>query len=410
MRPGTEPIPDTVTSVPGAASPALELRDDASNLPHAAQLRRGFRNLRFDPGLELEFRNYYWNRYLFRTRIMLVAGAVLLSLFALKDFRTLPAEVWPVTVGIRMFLIVPGVLLGLALTYVKPLFRWIEAIIVGGVFIAMGGLTAVILVSERMGSPVPYEGLILIMVFVMFLSGLRFYKAGASTLATAAIFIVAGVVMGVPGPKLLLQSYYLVGITLIGLVGSYSLELSLRANFLTENVARFRALRDPLTQLYNRRAAMDHLERAWRLAFREREPLAVVMLDVDHFKKYNDRYGHVMGDGCLSEVAHALSDRVHRPMDIVTRYGGEEFMVVVYGAPPEILARLCEDLCGAVRNLPIAHADNPPLNRVTVSIGAATAFPAAGTVTLDVLIEQADQALYEAKRQGRNCVVMAGAG
>lgn len=404
IRRRPEALPDSA-AVPGGAehSNAHELRDEALILPQAAQIKRGFRTLRFEPALEQEFQEYFWTRYEFRTRVALIGGALLFALFALRDMRTLPAEVWRLTVGIRMLLIVPSILLVVALSFWKRMRRWMEVVVTVGVFIAMSGLTAIILASARMGSPLPYEGLILIMVFTIFLSGLRFYKASISILLTVAGFIGASLILGMPSAQVVLQSYYLIGIMLVGLLGSYSLELSLRANFLNEGVARFRALHDPLTKLYNRRAAWDHMDRAWRLAFRERGLMALVLVDVDHFKRFNDRYGHLMGDICLTKVSMALSDRIRRPMDIVARYGGEEFVAVVYDITAENLARLCEDLRGAVFSLAIPHADNAPHDRVTVSIGAILLRPAAGNVALNSALEQADRALYRAKEQGRNC-------
>lgn len=404
MRARIEALPggaDTVTGAAGLAG-AHELLDEALIFPQAAQIKRGFRNLRFEPAIEQEFREYFWNRYEFRTRVALVGGALLFALFAIRDVRTLPAEVWHITVGIRMLLIVPSILLVVGLSFWSRLRHWMEAFLVFVVCIAMSGMTAVILVAAKMGSPLPYEGLILIMVFTMFLSGLRFYKAGISILLTVIVFISASLVLGMPSAQVVLQSYYLIGITLIGLIGSYSLELSLRANFLSEGVAQFRALHDPLTNLYNRRAAWDHMDRAWRLAFRERERLALLLVDVDHFKRFNDRYGHLMGDICLAKVAMALSDRIRRPMDIVARYGGEEFVAVLYDISEENLTRLCEDLRGAVSSLAIAHSDSSPHDRITISIGAALLLPATGNFTLKSALEQADRALYRAKDQGRN--------
>lgn len=392
----------------GKARESLEARYEAIIQPHAAQLKRGFRDLQFEPGLEAEYRAYYWSRYLGRTRAVLAAGAVLFALFALKDLRTLPEEVWQITAGIRLLLIVPCILMVIALSYVQALRLWMEALIVGGVFIAMAGLSAAILISASLGSPLPYEGLILVIVFTLFLSGLRFHKASLSTVATVIGYIAAGMVIGMPTAVLLQQAYYLISIMLIGMAGAYSLELSMRASFLSENVARSRSLRDPLTLLYNRRAAMDHLDRSWALACRERQPLAMLLIDVDHFKRFNDLYGHVPGDGCLTEVAMILQDRVRRPMDIVARYGGEEFLAVVYGISERNLVRFCENLRRSVEKLGIPHAENPPHLGVTVSIGAAWTVPMPGS-TIASTLEEADRALYRAKAKGRNRYEIGGA-
>jgi diguanylate cyclase (GGDEF)-like protein len=393
----------------GRAQEPLEARYEALIQPHAVQLKRGFRDLQFASDLEADYRAYYWRRYLGRTRVVLAGGAVLFALFALKDVRTLPAEVAQITAGIRLLLIVPSILLVIALSYAQALRSWMEELLVGGVFIAMAGLSAAILISAGMGSPLPYEGLILVIVFTLFLSGLRFYKASLSTVATVLGYICAGMAIGLPTAVLLQQAYYLISITLIGMAGAYSLEFSVRANFLGENVARSRSLRDPLTLLYNRRAAMDHLDRAWGLALREHKPLAILVIDVDRFKRFNDLYGHVLGDGCLTEVAMILQDRVRRPMDIVARYGGEEFLAVVYGISEQNLPRFCENLRRSVETLAIPHTENSPHNVVTVSIGAARIGAMPGSATIASTLEEADRALYRAKAKGRNRCEIAGA-
>jgi diguanylate cyclase (GGDEF)-like protein len=390
-----------VTSAATATLPApsrLEGRFSA----HAAQLRAGFRWLRFAPELEREFQRFIHARYLIRTRIALVGGAVLLGAFALRDMRLLPEAVWHVTVALRLLVMVPAVLLVLAASFVPRLagaFEWITAT---GVSAVMGALALAVLHAGTQGSPLPYEGLMVVMIFAIFLCGLRFYAATAVTVATAAAYLAGRVALELPGAETSQQAYYMFVITLIGLVGSYSLELSQRANFLTEHVAMFRATRDAMTHLYNRRAAMDHLDRAWRLAFRERKPVAVALIDVDHFKPFNDRYGHSQGDACLAEVAAVLRDRVRRHMDMVARYGGEEFIAVVYDAGEAALRVICEDIRHSVRALHIAHGGNGPHEVVTVSVGAALAEPAGGVATIESLIERADQALYRAKAAGRD--------
>lgn len=404
MHWGMEQSRDLFARLTRAAAPTgfIDGPDEMRHCPHAAQLRRGFRWLRFEPGLERQFRDFFQERYLVRTRVAVGAGAALIALFALRDYRALPDDVWPWTVGLRVFLIVPAMMMVYAATYIPALRRSLEWITVAGVSVAMGGLGAAIIVSAMMGSPLPYEGMMLVMVFAIFLSGLRFYKAVASTSVVAAGYLVARAVLDLPGAETTQEAYYMYGIGLIGLLGSYSLELSVRTNFLNEHIALFRAAHDPLTQLHNRRAALDHLQRAWRLAFRDRTSLAVALIDVDHFKRFNDRYGHGPGDTCLTEVAATLRDRVRRPMDMVARWGGEEFLVVLYDLNEASLRMICEDLRQGVAALGIPHQDNGATATVTVSIGAAWVLPAAGAHTLESAIELADRALYRAKDGGRN--------
>lgn len=375
--------------------------DESRHSPHAAQLEAGFRWLRFTSELEAQFRDFHRQRYRLRTRIAIAGAAVILGLFALRDIRLLPEAVWHWTVALRLGVMVPAMLAILAAARSKRLAPVYEPLAAAGIALAATALGATILLAEALGAPLPYEGLMLMMVFTIFLSGLRFYWATAAALTPAALFVTARVALDLPPEATLAEGSYLFVIGLIGLVGSYSLELTQRANFLTEQVALFRATRDALTHLHNRRSVFEHLQRTWRLAFRERRGVAVILIDVDHFKRFNDTYGHVRGDRCLASVASVLRERVQRPLDLAGRYGGEEFIVTLYDVRESAMDRICADLLEGVRQLRIVHEGNKG-GIVTISAGSAWALPAGGVATLEGLIESADRALYAAKATGRD--------
>jgi diguanylate cyclase (GGDEF)-like protein/PAS domain S-box-containing protein len=163
---------------------------------------------------------------------------------------------------------------------------------------------------------------------------------------------------------------------------------------------------DALTGIANRRRFDEALATEWRRALREGDKLSLLLIDADHFKRYNDTYGHVRGDSCLKQIAEAALDVVLRPGDLVARYGGEEFAVVLPGTDEIGAKAVAEDICQAVRNRRLPHEGNAP-GIVTVSVGCATVIPMRGKSAQD-LIESADQALYRAKGRGRNRVVVAG--
>jgi diguanylate cyclase (GGDEF)-like protein/PAS domain S-box-containing protein len=163
---------------------------------------------------------------------------------------------------------------------------------------------------------------------------------------------------------------------------------------------------DALTGISNRRRFDESLATEWRRALREGNKLSLLLIDADHFKRYNDTYGHVRGDSCLKQIAEAALDVVLRPGDLVARYGGEEFAVVLPGTDEAGAKAVAEDICQAVRNRRLPHEGNAP-GIVTVSVGCATIIPQRGKSAQD-LIESADQALYRAKGRGRNRVVVAG--
>lgn len=158
---------------------------------------------------------------------------------------------------------------------------------------------------------------------------------------------------------------------------------------------------DGLTGLSNRRYFNEYMIAEWKRAVRSRKPLSVLMIDVDHFKLYNDTYGHLGGDDVLRKVAHALKESCRRSTDVAARYGGEEFAIVLPETPFAELQRLGEKVCEAVEALGLPHSASSAGRCVTISVGGATTVPQLGEA-FSPLIDAADKALYEAKRAGRN--------
>ncbi|MCZ2405520.1 MAG: diguanylate cyclase [Burkholderiales bacterium] len=158
---------------------------------------------------------------------------------------------------------------------------------------------------------------------------------------------------------------------------------------------------DHLTGISNRRRLDDYLGVEWSRAQREQQPISLIAIDIDHFKAYNDHYGHPGGDQCLAEVARTLAACVTRPSDLVARCGGEEFACVLPATPSAGAATLAEQMRQGVleRMLEHARSDTHPL--VTISLGVATVVPRCGE-TPQALVDLADAALYEAKSGGRN--------
>lgn len=167
---------------------------------------------------------------------------------------------------------------------------------------------------------------------------------------------------------------------------------------------------DGLTGLANRRRFDETLDQEWRRAAREETPLALLMIDVDRFKLYNDRYGHQRGDECLRAVAAAMAQVARRPADLTARYGGEEFVVLLPGVDEAGATAIAARMLAAIRVTGIEHAANPPAGIVTASIGIAGVLPHPGQAesSATALLERADAALYEAKRTGRDRAVTQG--
>lgn len=174
-----------------------------------------------------------------------------------------------------------------------------------------------------------------------------------------------------------------------------------------ENRLAAMAMTDGLTDLANRRAFDQALLREWKATLRTGSPTSLLLLDLDHFKAFNDAYGHQVGDDCLRSVGAAVNASVRRPRDFVARYGGEELAVVLPETDSAGAMHIAEVVREAVEQLMVPHCGNPEGNGfVTVSIGVTTAVPSVGgTVKMpEGLLLTADSALYKAKHKGRNRV------
>lgn len=167
------------------------------------------------------------------------------------------------------------------------------------------------------------------------------------------------------------------------------------------------AIEDGLTGLANRRRFDERLSEEWARAYRDRSSLALLMIDVDHFKAYNDEYGHPAGDACLRVVAQVIAAEMKRPGDLAARYGGEEFAMLLPSTDAAGCARIGERIRKAIRGAGLVHASNRASGYITASLGGATCRPALErTAGVGTLIEAADQALYAAKEAGRDRLMM----
>jgi diguanylate cyclase (GGDEF)-like protein len=248
---------------------------------------------------------------------------------------------------------------------------------------------------------------------------LRFWWAVGFSLAVLVIQIVGVIVLPNFNPRLVWPICSLTMATVaFSLCANYVMERDKRRRFLlsererelvrnlSEVNMRLQQLSrvDVLTALFNRRHFQEYLQGIWERARHEGSEVAIVMMDVDHFKRYNDHYGHPVGDECLKQVAGLMQSSLRQPGDMVARYGGEEFIAVLPGASRALAVQAAERVRQAVEKMALPHEDSPTGPVVTVSLGVACCNAAEPGASADGLISQADRALYEAKRQGRNRV------
>src|SRR5690554_1856238 len=197
----------------------------------------------------------------------------------------------------------------------------------------------------------------------------------------------------------------------------HALEIQREANLMLETRVRERteeleqandqlrsmSLTDGLTRVANRRRFDDKLEIEWNRAMRHDQELSLLTLDIDHFKKVNDTFGHLVGDDCLVSMAGTLQGELLRATDLVARYGGEEFAVLLPATDGEGARQVAERMRQAVAGKPVPSGQGGPPVELTISVGVATMRPAIGAGSQE-LVRRADEALYAAKANGRNRV------
>ena len=371
------------------------------------QLETGSSELAFTPMLEREFREFCVSQVVARGRL----AASVAFIFALAAtsmavvFGLLLKEDIGLSEQVPWFLpfALSSPMLGvIVLATFVPAWRRYYELIAGGAIVLVG-LTAtyVVQMASLNGESYLLASLVLINLYACRFLGFRF-RVGVSlaALLVAAHFVV-GLWLGVPLDELVYMTAILAAATVIGTVSSYNWDKTLRTTFAEQRMLNELAQRDGLTRLYNRRIFDDYIQRVWRQARRDRVSVEIIFIDVDHFKIYNDLYGHQAGDDCLRRVAQRIALAAKRPFDFSARYGGEEFVLVLYGPPHEYARSLPENLRQDIMELGIRHEGSTVASAITVSIGIAIADPSSGR-SLTGAIQAADEALYEAKQSGRN--------
>jgi diguanylate cyclase (GGDEF)-like protein len=379
--------------------------DDLPDLPHARQLKAGFAWLNFFPELESVYRETVLEEHLPNIRANLCL--MVISIVALLALRasTQGAAPSPIPVVLRLLVIIPLLLACFASTFARrPGRLYVPFSLVAA---AAGGMcvVAIQLLAESGDASLVVPRLEIYAIFVYFMMGLMFYHALALNLMVVLVYLTVGAVLQVPGRQFVFGILSVVATNVFCASVAYMHEKTSRLGFLEAALLRELVARDGLTGIQNRRMFDQHIQRVWSQAVRDNQRVAVLLVDIDCFKDYNDRYGHQAGDECLRAVAVSLSQCARRPMDFVARYGGEEFAVVLYEASREYVAEVLTRIQRSIAELNIAHEASRVASRLTVSIGAAFVLPGANR-THDGLIQLADEALYGAKEQGRNRVVV----
>lgn len=371
----------------------------------AKQLRNGFRWLSFtDPLLERAFRQHHIERAHSRVRLHLWLAIILVLSFVVIDELVLQRAFSWYLLAVRV-LSFGSLAIGVAMTTRKDWYRRYYPTAIQ-ILVPLFGMCAV--ANELIDQPsgVSFFAAIVLVVFAVYLLvGLLFVSALATGIFVVAAYLFGALAAHVAPKELFYNGTILLFSNALGATAAYSLEQLMRTGFLEAQLLSDTANRDGLTGIYNRRAFDEHIERVWQQAIRERKRVALMMVDIDHFKAYNDYYGHQVGDQCLQQVALSLTAVCRRPLDFSARYGGEEFALVLYDAESAYLQELADRIHQSLLELGIAHPASSGSHRLTVSIGAAHVQPDQER-SLFGFVQFADEALYEAKDAGRDRTVI----
>jgi diguanylate cyclase (GGDEF)-like protein len=259
--------------------------------------------------------------------------------------------------------------------------------------------------AARAGVELVFATLVITTIYLYFLVGMLFHAALRSNLIVLTAYVAVAWAADLESRQLVYSVMVLALANMVGAVVAYNLEKANRVSFLEAKLLGEMVARDGLTGIYNRRMFEERLAELWDQALREQVPIAMLLIDIDHFKLFNDCYGHQAGDETLCRVALTLDRFARRPLDFTARYGGEEFATVLYDVDRVFVDDIAQRMRVEVETLAIPHERSTAAPLLTVSVGAACVRPVAGRHR-EGLIQLADEALYTAKHQGRNRVVV----
>lgn len=406
---------------PAATAPAAP--PVSPEAPYVETLE-SFKRLRFPPQQEADYRNHNADQRRRHLLHMSVLGILIYAVYMWCN-RAMYSDVPP-----GGLLSVAGICAGMLVIagtvhFVRMPVPWREAVFSGGTAILSIASAWLLSQSDQLTALAFAVCLALIPMF----SGVAARQPFWFTCVPAVITCVAAALLLHPHDEqqklVAVDSVMMIATnTVFTLILSYTLERGARKQWLLSKIESLQAqallsatrrlhrqsVLDPLTGICNRRQFEDDLRRIWRESEQDRQPLAMLIIDVDFFKLYNDGYGHPVGDRCLRQVAAVISQSARAGKGLAARLGGEEFGILVPAAGIEQALQLGEQVCAAIRQAGIEHRHSqvPDHAVVTVSVGVAS-MRAEPATNRRVLLAQADDALYQAKKGGRNRVAVLGA-
>jgi diguanylate cyclase (GGDEF)-like protein len=377
---------------------------------YATQRAQRFRWLRFAPRLEAEYLVHMRVDQRVSTLVCVIVAISVWLMFVVLDIRRLTPvaateglhreaiAIYALRASVLALMLTQfGLILAGPARRSYPTLTWMTLILLGS--------TATIISNIYKQHGLPHADLFefAIIVAVFLPVGLTFRQSAATAGAITILTALSSALM-LDTTELashLRLAFMLLFTGCVCAVGAYLREHAEREQFLLSRLLHHHAMHDPLTAIGNRRHFEEQAVIQLDQARRDGAPVVMAVLDVDHFKRFNDRYGHQIGDVALKRVAEMIRAALRRPLDLVGRLGGEEFGILLYGARAEEAHKLLQGIVETVSGLEIAHDSSTTSKYLTVSIGAAE-FD--GRESLESLYRRADEVLYEAKAAGRNRV------
>jgi diguanylate cyclase (GGDEF)-like protein len=368
--------------------------------PYAAELQRGVGNRYSSAKLESE---YAQARLSDARTLIRVAALLTVLVTAIRGAEQAIGESWNPALGAHVAIIL-SISVVLAAIAWSPLFARLY-LPVAQIGVPVRNTIAAIPIAGAAahGHVEMLMVLPLLALGPFFFAGLPYRAALVSVVLTAISYVASAIAFELETPLALRTSAFLVGAAAACAMAARQLEKHSRISFLESRLLADLAQLDPLTGMKNRRVLDEHLARVWQQAIDDGRTIAVLLIDVDHFKPYNDRYGHQAGDQTLRRIAHTLQSFVNRPLDVLARYGGEEFAAILYDVDAGQACDIAERMRRGVSDLAIEHRGSRICARVTISVGVAAIAPTQRRKCRGAL-QLADEALYQAKSAGRNRV------
>ncbi|MBU2953745.1 GGDEF domain-containing protein [Marinobacter sp. F3R08] len=339
-------------------------------------------------------------------RLSIVVGGVLIALFMTGDLELIPRELAGTYITNRVLIQLPILCGLLVFTFFPQFHRYAQpAFLLMVLSLTYANYYLIHAAWEQAAFSFPYEGTLLYAYFGFFVLGMKFHYALTLMVVSSLGFIGLMLIDPVYGQLTVINTGFVVGSLFIGVIGRHRVDRLLGE--LEEANGKLITLSsvDGLTRLFNRRVLMTESERLFALMKRTDRRLAVFMIDLDHFKQFNDSYGHQEGDRAIRLQADIMRRVFRRQTDILGRYGGEEFMAVIEGSESGEFERQAAEVLKHWRNQALPNEASPDRRNLSCSIGICQGL-ANDFESVDDMIKRADEALYRAKNEGRARYVM----